>query len=275
MKSPSKASLGLLAFQLVLVAAASPAMADGSLTKTFGNEWFGGTINASYVDRLTATTYNANATGDAYATVLKTPINVAKGAVSVEVTKPNLCRAKADLKVAGKTLLTLDKTFRDTATFTTPPFYSKEVGGKWKYSIGPASLTMKAYADIQIYARGSVSVGWHPSHPPVVDIRFGPVANASASGAAELDAIIASGGLEASLKLEGYSLESYVQLLPNTNKPTTITYGLDFAGDSTNGKISGWIKIGYGWLSKKWDKTFHEYVGGPFRHNITSGTRSL
>lgn len=261
---------------IALIAATSSVFADAEKLFSVGDNRFGADGQYTFKDRVTNDFYEGTFNAVANGYVLGKRLTIGSGESYISVKRPSQCTATGNLKIAGATLARWNRSFNGSTTWSTPPFIQWQAGGEARFSIGPASLKLKAGAEMKVYARGAAEVRWSPtSRQPIIKAEAGPALDAAATGTAELDAIIASAGLEAKLQITGYGLTGKLEYMPRQNGNPTVSYAITADTVSTDGTIKGWIKIGRGWLSKKWNKTFAEYHAGSSSAVIAQGRRQL
>ena len=268
--------MALLAVGLCFGLSSSTARADASRAFSWGDQRFGADGSYDYVDWANGDWFKGSFRARADVTVLGKRLPAGAGEVNVEVRRPSNCRTTGFVKLGGSTVASWDRSFTGSTTFTTPPFWQTQIGGQATFPIGPVSLTIKANAEVKAYVRGSVGVTYSSSTGrPIVSTSAGPAMDAAASAAAELDAWLASAGVEAALTLTGYGINGNLTYMPRSSGNPTVAYSVTANTQSTDGTIKGYVKVGRGFLSKKWSKTFFEYHGGPSSTTITSGSRQL
>lgn len=241
-----------------------------------GDSSNGANLTGEFTSTLSKTQYTAGLSGKAEARVFGKALNLAGGDAKLTVTKGSgTSRVQVNLKAIGKTLVSLDKNITNTGSFRTANFYTAETGGKMSFGLGPFNFKLEGKAEMQAYCDGNMNIAWAANHPPVVEAAFGPVLDAAASAKFEVNAVIASAGIDGSLKLAGYGVRANVKLTPRTGSgqnQADVAYAATFDRQATQGSVKIWGKIGVGFLSVKKDKTIFSYAGGPSSAVLASGT---
>ena len=261
----------------VSLAATSAQAASASRTFSVGDSRFGGTATLKFNDSATSNKYTATVSAQADGRVLYATLPLASGDASLEIREPSNCRAFGSLKLRGNTVATWNRSFIGSAGFTTAPFVDKQIGGQTQFGIGPVTLTFRAEARTQIYAKGSASVSFSPiTQRPVVRGSFGPVMDTTASGSGSVSAGGASASVEGNLRLIGDSLTGDVTFAPQRKGHPIVSYAATATTQSTDGTIQGVVRIPVPFFgTQTYRQTLYEYHGGPSSFTLISGSRQL
>jgi hypothetical protein len=267
----------ILRLLILLLAALLAALPANAASVTTGDSRNGATINGDVTSLLSGTNYTAGVTGNAQAQVFGKSIPLASGDIKLTVTKgTSRSRLQGNLKAIGKTLVTLDRTVSNTATFRTENFFAAETGGRMSFGLGPFNLKLEGKAELQTYADGNLDVAWRAGGPPIVAARFGPALDAAAYGKFEVNAIIASASIEGSLKLTGFGVFGNINLTPRTGSGQSqadVRWSANFDRLATDGQIK--IKASAAGGLLKYKKTIFDYKGGPGSIVLASGTQRI
>jgi hypothetical protein len=252
--------------------------AEADVRKLFsvGDRKFGGGGTQYAKDRLTTNQYELalGAEASAYLLGLQLPLASAESSFAI----PNVgidTRSSGHLTLFSKPIVKWsNELLSGNSTFRTPPTLARQAGGSGKFSIGPVGVRLKTQAELSTYAEGSQTIVYSTRRPPEKNLAAGPRADASAGGEMEVDAIVAGAGLKAQLRVVGAGVTGRAKVLPRTDgRPPQCSWTITGDLRETHGKIEGWVRVGRGWLSKKWDKTFASYTGGPRSEVLSRGTR--
>ncbi|MEO7098977.1 MAG: hypothetical protein ABI162_06415 [Luteolibacter sp.] len=256
----------LIALQMTAVLQAA------TKTTTMGNSMFGATLTGTFDQALYGSTYDVFASGRADGKLLYLSVNLASGASNFRVDGTNRTSAWGNLKAAGYTLATWNKSFSNNASFTTAPFVSFLPGGSATFSVGPVPITVGAGGSVIIYAQGTVATGLSSNGKPVVTANFGPVADVGAWGSVGIGVPVAEIGVRGSLSLCHMGISASVNMFPSYGK-VYANYAATLNSGAPSGSLCAYAKIGYGWLSYTATKDIFTWNGsGGASYSLASGS---
>lgn len=243
-------------------------------------KWFGADLKFGATDWMKSVNpvgYSIATQGEAKGYLLGYSKTLGKAETKFDIPSAGVTTTSSGyLNIFGKDVAKWSQALQGNSSFRTQPYYSKQSGGSAKFSVGPVGVKLSVSAEVNSYAAGSQTVEYSTKRPPVKKIKAGPALDAAASGDMSVDVFVLAAGLDASLKLTGYALNSEVVVVPrsNANQPPQASWKITANTTSTTGKLEGWVRIGIKHLlSKTYRKTFAEYIGGPTFTLLAQGSR--
>ena len=259
-----------------LIVQCQPGMARDLYSKTWdtGNRVFGAAASVAVTDLPEKSKYTISGKANADVRAVYREIALARATGSLSLDAGGNGRAQCWIKLAGSSLVNVDKFFSTAASFTTTPITKQYPVGSYRFSLAGFPVTIKAGASAKVYAKGSASLIPRPGTKPKLDARIAPVLDLGAYASGSLNAILAKLSLSADIAVLQQEAIAALTLTPAPVKPT-VTYSFMIDREDAKGSVRGTIKVGVGFLSVKKRFTLWSYSGGHQSNLVASGTLGL
>ncbi|MHC1764895.1 MAG: NBR1-Ig-like domain-containing protein [Verrucomicrobiia bacterium] len=246
-------------------------------TKWFGADlWFGAT---DWLQSLDYVGYSIATQGKAIGYLLGYSKVLGKAETTFAIPSAGVTTTSSGyLNLFGTDVAKWSQKLEGPGTFRTQPCYSKKSGGKAGFSIGPVGVRLSVDAEVTTFAAGSQTIEYSLNRPPVKKIKAGPALDGAVTGNVVADIYVLGAGLDASLELTDWALNSEIVVLPraSSSAPPQASWKISADSTATTGKLEGWVRVGIAKplpIKKTFRKTFADYNGGPTSKILSQGSR--